>query len=79
MKQMLLSLVSLAMGVGTALFRGLVIHMYWGWFVLTQFKNLPPLSIMGAIGLSFVVAILTPPATITSPEWEQAKKQCGPT
>lgn len=76
MKKLLLSLINFVAAISITLFRGLVIHMFWGWFILTQFKNLPELSIMGAVGISLVVGLLCAPMKmLTAAEWEKAKNQ----
>ena len=62
------SLITLVLGIFNTIFRGYLIKTFWAWFVLTQFHNLPPLTILGAIGLSCFVGIMTPWRGLTGSE-----------
>lgn len=44
-----------------AAYRGLVLTVLWGWFVVPAF-GLPALGLVDAIGLSLIVGFLTNPA-----------------
>jgi hypothetical protein len=62
------SLISLVLGIVNTIFRGYLIKTFWAWFVLTQFQGLPSLTILGAIGLSCFVGIMTPWRGLTGEE-----------
>lgn len=51
------ALVALLLVVGT-LWRGFVLHILWGWFMVPIF-GLPALSVVAAIGVSLVVSFMT--------------------
>jgi hypothetical protein len=51
----------------SAIWRGYVLSIIWGWFIVPTF-GLPALSIPVAIGLSVVVGMLTSHATKTDGE-----------
>lgn len=42
--------------VFNSVFRGFVIKVFWKWFVLTKFPNLPVLETIEAIGLVYFVS-----------------------
>ena len=62
------SIITLVLGIINTIFRGYLIKTFWAWFVMTQFHNLPSLSILGAIGLSCFVGIMTPWRGLTGEE-----------
>lgn len=65
-------IVSLILSTLTTILRGWLIKVFWGWFVLTQFHGLPDISIAGAIGLSLVVAVLSPWRNLTRAELDES-------
>jgi hypothetical protein len=62
------SVISLVLGIINTIFRGYLIKTFWAWFILSQFQGLPSLSILGAIGLSCFVGIMTPWRGLTGEE-----------
>jgi hypothetical protein len=70
---MLLALVNLVLSVWNTVFRGLVIKIFWGWFLLPLFPSLPVLTVLYAVGLSYTVGIFTPMKGLTSKELEEIK------
>lgn len=67
------TLISLILGIVNTIFRGYLIKTFWAWFIMSQFQGLPPLSILGAIGLSCFVGIMTPWRGLTGEEKEMDK------
>jgi hypothetical protein len=57
---MLVSLVSLVWSVFNTVLRGYLIKTFWVWFIISQFPQLPTITILPAIGFSFFVGALTP-------------------
>jgi hypothetical protein len=57
---MLVSLVSLVWSILNTVLRGYLIKTFWAWFIISQFPQLPTISILPAIGFSFFVGALTP-------------------
>jgi hypothetical protein len=43
----------------SALVRGFVLSVLWGWFILPVFESAPALTIVQAIGIAMVIAFLT--------------------
>lgn len=41
------------------MWKGFVLAKLWGWFVVSKFESIPPLSIAQAIGLAIVVSMFT--------------------
>lgn len=55
----------------SAIFGGWIFLKLWGWFILPVFENMPELSLIQAIGLSFVIRFFTAdlkPDTDTDPD-----------
>ena len=75
MSTLLLSVVNLFLAVWNTVFRGLLIKVFWGWFVLSQFPGLPKLEVLGAIGLSFVIGAFAPWKNAISQEIENMKEE----
>ena len=73
MRSLFLSLLQLVLGIVSVLFRGFVIKTYWAWFLITQFPSLPTLTLMGAVGLSFCVGILSPMKSFSQKEWDELR------
>lgn len=48
----LLSLLNFGLSIVQTVFRGYVLMVMWGWFVMTQFPGAPRIGVVGAIGLS---------------------------
>lgn len=48
----LLAILNFGLSIVQTIFRGYVLMVMWGWFVMTQFPGVPHISIVGAIGLS---------------------------
>lgn len=55
------ALVLFLLGIVEMFYRGLVLKQVWSWFVETQFKGVPHLSLLGAIGLGYVASIFIGP------------------
>lgn len=70
---MLLALVNFVLSVWNTVFRGLVIKIFWGWFLMPLFPALPVLTVLYAIGLSYVVGVFSPMRGLTSKELEEIK------
>lgn len=70
---MLLALVNLVLSVWNTVFRGLVIKIFWAWFLMPLFPALPVLTILYAMGLSYMVGIFHPMRGLTSKELEEIK------
>lgn len=51
-------LVSYGFNIGNAIYRGFVLKLMWGWFILSQFPSMPNISIAGALGISAVLELL---------------------
>ena len=52
------------------IWRGFVIKMLWGWFVVTTFVGAPELSIPAAIGLAMMVRFMEPNRKSDKGFWE---------
>ena len=50
--------IAIAVVIPLVIFRGWVLSILWGWFIVPSF-GLPPLSIAAAIGLSLLTGYLT--------------------
>ena len=50
--------------VFTSVLNGYVLCTFWSWFVVSQFENIPQITIAGAIGLSMTMKLFA--ATITT-------------
>lgn len=48
-----------------AIWSGYVLSVLWSWFVISQFPDMPHLSIPGAIGISMIVSFLTKDRQLT--------------
>ena len=59
MKSFTLWVFSLMCSITSNILQAHVFTVFWGWFVLSQFPQLPHLSIFPAIGILFVVALAT--------------------
>lgn len=69
--KLLKGLLQLAFTVGIALYRGWIIKIFWAWFVLPVFTSLPTLSTMQAIGISFMVSILSLLQSVSKKELQE--------
>lgn len=49
----------MVVSISTAILRGWVLVMLWGWFVIPVFEDAPRLTIPAAIGLSYIVFFVT--------------------
>lgn len=47
---------ALCVSIFNLVFRGFVIKVFWKWFVLTKFSNLPVLETIEAIGLVYFIS-----------------------
>ena len=54
----LLASIALLLSPVSAILKGLVLRILWGWFIV-PLTNLPPLTIPMALGVSLVVSFLT--------------------
>lgn len=70
-------LFTFVLGIFNMVFRGFLIKTFWAWFVMTQFASLPALSVVGAIGLSCFVSIMTPWRGFTATELEERRDDSG--
>lgn len=52
--------------------RAVLIHAFWGWFILSQFPGLPQIGYVGALGLSMFTGTLYPYRGLTRKEWDEA-------
>lgn len=68
---MLVALVNLVLSIWNVVFRGFLIKTFWVWFLLPLFPNLPTLTILPAIGLSYLVGSFTPWKGITQKEMDE--------
>jgi len=68
-------LLSLVLVVVNTVLRGLLIQEFWGWFILSQFRSLPVLSLISAIGLTMFVQAIAPWKVLTERDWAEIKGQ----
>lgn len=59
-------LLSFVWTIFNIVFRGYLISVFWAWFVMTQFTNLPHLSVIAAIGLSLFIGLVAPKKSLTA-------------
>lgn len=52
-------------------FRGIIIHFFWRWFIVTQFVNVDQLSVIGCIGLSVFLDVITPRQRLSEDELKE--------
>jgi hypothetical protein len=69
------SLFTLVLALFNTVFRGFLIKTYWAWFVLTQFPTLPKLSILTAIGLSYMISIIYSGRSFTAWDLEHHQEE----
>lgn len=55
----LLGILNFGLSIVQTIFRGYVLMIMWGWFVMTQFAGVPPIHVVGAIGLSCLWSLFT--------------------
>lgn len=55
----LLAIVNFGLSIVQTIFRGYVLMVMWGWFVMTQFPGAPRIGVVGAIGLSCLWSLFT--------------------
>lgn len=73
----MLQFFTFVLSIFNTVFRGYLIKTFWGWFVLSQFPNLPHISVVGAIGLSWVVSAFAPMKHFTASDLESYKDSDG--
>lgn len=61
---------TIALSIFNTVFRGYLIKTFWGWFIMSQFPNLPSISVLAAIGLSCFVGAISPWRTPSPKEME---------
>ena len=57
MASVILWLFAFAFTIPLTILRGYIIVSMWNWFVVTQFPQAPHISIAGAIGLAYFIAL----------------------
>jgi hypothetical protein len=67
----MLTIVNLVLSIWNTILRGLVLKIFWAWFIVSQFEVVPPISVLGAIGLSYLVALFATPKLATQEEWDR--------
>lgn len=70
---MMQSLVNLMLFVWNTVFRGLIVKIFWGWFVLPLFPALPTLTVVSAIGLVYMVSALYHIKGLTKEELDKSR------
>lgn len=70
-------LFTLVLSIFNTVFRGYLIKTFWAWFILSQFPNLPTLSVVGGIGLSYFIGVVTPPKHYTATDLDEMKDSEG--
>ena len=48
--------------IGNTIFRGWVFTVLWGWFIVSQFSQMPHLTIVAGLGLVLTVGLLRSPS-----------------
>lgn len=71
----MLHLLNIVWSIFNAVLRGLLIKLYWAWFVVSQFPQLPLITVPVAIGFSYMVSALSPWKGITAKEWEEIQNR----
>ncbi len=66
----MIHLVTFVWGILNTVFRGYLIKTFWAWFIVSQFPQLPLISILPAIGFSFFVGALAPWKGLTAADLE---------
>jgi hypothetical protein len=56
--------------------RGVVLKILWTWFVMSQFHNVPNISVAGALGLSTLAGMFHT-RMLTRKEWAERDKYKG--
>lgn len=64
-------LFSIVFSIFTALLKAFVIKTFWAWFVISQFPNMPHISMLAAFGFVYLVSVFTPIAGFTAESWEK--------
>ncbi len=67
------SFLSLVLTFVNTIFRGFLIKVFWGWFVVSQFHSLPEISLLPAIGFSMFVGAIAPWKTLTQRDLDDAE------
>jgi hypothetical protein len=70
----MLHVLNIVWSVFNTVLRGVLIKTFWAWFLVSQFPQLPLISVVPAIGFSCMIAALTPYKSITAAEWEMYKE-----
>lgn len=70
MGALILWLIAIGFTIPLTILRGYVIVSMWNWFVVTQFTQAPHISVVGAIGLAYFIALFQ-----HIPESESKKNQ----
>lgn len=55
------SLLTIVLSVCGTVLQGYVLTVFWGWFVLTQFPQMPAISLIGALGLCVLLNLFRLP------------------
>ena len=74
---MLLSLFNLALAIWNTVFRGLIIKIFWAWFVITLIPTLPALTVVTAIGLCYIVGAFKTLPALTREQLDKIKSGEG--
>jgi len=67
----MLTIVNVVLSVWNTILRGLVLKIFWTWFIVNLFAGLAPISVLEAIGLSYFAALLMPFKGITEEDWDK--------
>lgn len=70
----MLHVLNIVWSVFNTVMRGVLIKTLWAWFIVSQFPQLPLISVVPAIGFSLMVSALTPFKGLTLAEWEMHKE-----
>lgn len=65
------SIVTFIFSLVNVVLRGIVINIFWGWFIQSQFGGAPDISITGAIGLSLFVDVVMPHRRLSDKELKE--------
>lgn len=63
---------SLIMTLVNTVMRGLLIKIFWAWFIVSQFPNLPTIHVVPAIGFSMFVGAISPWKTLSAKDFREA-------
>jgi hypothetical protein len=67
----MITLLHFALSIFNTILRGLLIKIFWVWFVMSQFAGLPNISVLAAIGLSYFVFAVSPWKSSSFKEWQE--------